>query len=225
MKLIGDTTKLDHVGFGKIIGMSTREGSIILLQEVLDRAKNKVLEIIDNSNTQNTKKNNNSNIQNKEKDIIADRIGQSAVVINDLAHSRLNDIEFSWDLILSFEGHTGPYLQYTRARLYQLEQQMKEYKIENLNLDEIDYELLNENDWIILIKKLDLFNDIIIESADKYEANILVQYLFELAHLISICYKRYHVNNQPIPIIKSRLIMFSACKIVLAQGLTPVYQM
>ena len=106
MSLTEFKSQLEHIGFGQIKGMSTRQGSIILLEDVLNEARARVLASMTEKSklTQNTEE-------------VADLIGVSCVIINDLSYPRLTDVAFDWKKVLSFEGHTGAYLQYTHARL------------------------------------------------------------------------------------------------------------
>jgi arginyl-tRNA synthetase len=101
--------RLTHVAFGRVHGMSTRKGNLVLLTDVLDEAKNRALEKV----TENQKA---GRIQTDDAEKLADQIGLGAVVFGDLKNRRTSDYEFDWEAVLSFEGHTGAYLQYTHAR-------------------------------------------------------------------------------------------------------------
>lgn len=100
---------MHHVSYGlyrfKDGKFSTRKGRVVLLQEVADEARDKVLEIIEEKNP---------GLVNKEE--VADQVGLGALVFNDLSTDRNKDVEFDWVKILDFEGDTGPYLQYAYAR-------------------------------------------------------------------------------------------------------------
>ena len=85
---------------------STRAGNAIFLDEVLDEAVNNVRRIIHEKSP---------DLENADE--IAEQVGVSAIVFNDLKNSRIKDVKFDWDLLLSFEGETGPYVQYAVARL------------------------------------------------------------------------------------------------------------
>jgi len=98
-----------HVAFGRVHGMSTRKGQIVLLDDVLDEAKNRALEKVrDNQSA--------GKIQTDEPEALAEQVALGAVVFGDLKNRRLTDYTFDWEEVLSFEGHTGPYLQYAHAR-------------------------------------------------------------------------------------------------------------
>lgn len=99
----------EHVSFGRMHmkdgGMSTRKGNVVLLEEVLDEAVKRAAEIIEEKNP---------NIGNKKE--VAEKVGIGAVKYNILSQNRLTDITFDWDRMLSLEGNSAPYLQYTYAR-------------------------------------------------------------------------------------------------------------
>jgi len=101
--------QLEHVAFGMVSyegqTLSTREGRVIYLNDLLQRAQEKALDIINQKNP---------NLENKEE--VARQVGVGAVVYSDLQNSRIKDIDFWWDRALNFDGDTGPYVQYTFAR-------------------------------------------------------------------------------------------------------------
>ncbi|WP_054950320.1 arginine--tRNA ligase [Numidum massiliense] len=101
--------QMAHVPFGLLLQdgkkMSTRKGKVVLLEHVLERAIAKVREHIKRANPSLV-----------DPETVARQVGVGAVIFNDLKHNRLNDIEFSLDDMLTFEGETGPYVQYTYTR-------------------------------------------------------------------------------------------------------------
>ena len=100
---------LEHVSFGMVSyegqTLSTREGRVVYLEDLLERAQEKALDII---------KEKSPNLENKED--VARQVGIGAVVYSTLQNNRIKDIDFWWDRALNFEGDTGPYVQYTYAR-------------------------------------------------------------------------------------------------------------
>jgi arginyl-tRNA synthetase len=101
--------RMVHVNFGRVQGMSTRKGNLVMLTDVLDEARNRALEKV----TENAKA---GRIHTEDPEKLADQIGLGAVVFGDLKNRRVSDYEFDWEAVLSFEGHTGAYLQYSHAR-------------------------------------------------------------------------------------------------------------
>lgn len=100
---------LIHVNFGMVLGMSTRKGTVVFLDDILENVQERMLEIM--------QKNKEKFAQVEDPKEVADQIGISAVMIQDMQAKRINNYEFGWDRMLSSEGDTGPYLQYAHSRL------------------------------------------------------------------------------------------------------------
>jgi arginyl-tRNA synthetase len=98
-----------HVAFGRISGMSTRAGKLVLLDDVLDEARARALEKVRENAA-------SGRIHTDEPERLAEQVGLGAVVFGDLKNRRNTDYTFDWDEVLEFDGHTGPYLQYAHAR-------------------------------------------------------------------------------------------------------------
>ena len=130
-----------HVPFGMVSlegagSLSTRKGNVVFLSDVLDSAVNKSLEIINEKNP---------DLENKEK--TARDVGVGAVVFGALSGGRIKDISFSLDKALSFDGETGPYLQYTHARCCSIAEKAKDIK------GKIDYSVLCDGDAFAVVKR------------------------------------------------------------------------
>ena len=185
-KLLGLDEKyidgLTHIPFGmvqlKTGKMSTREGNIIKLEDLLNEAISRSKEIIDTKNP---------DLENKDE--IAKIIGIGAVIFNDLYNSRIKDEIFDWDEMLNFNGETGPYLQYIYVRTNSIIQKAG-YIPELKNVD--FSELRNENADKI-IKMLYEFENTIKLSAEKYEPYIIARYLIDLAQAFSSFYNNYKI--------------------------------
>ena len=98
-----------HVSFGRIMGMSTRAGKLVLLEDVLDEARARALEKVQESAA-------SGRIHTEDPERLAEQVGLGAVIFGDLKNRRNTDYTFDWDEVLEFDGHTGPYLQYAHAR-------------------------------------------------------------------------------------------------------------
>ena len=137
---------MHHVPFGLITQggkkLSTRKGKIVLLEEVLDDAVASALEQIEEKNT---------DLPNKE--LIADQVGIGAVIFHDLKNDRLNNFDFTIEEVVRFEGETGPYVQYTRARAMSI---LRKSGIAGINTT-ISYPLDDAYSWEI-IKLLQSYN-------------------------------------------------------------------
>ena len=168
------TKGLIHVPFGMIRSkngkMSTREGTIIKLEEILLEAIERAKQIIEEKNP-----------ELEEKEEVAKKVGIGAVIFNDLYNNRIKDEIFDWDTMLNFQGETGPYLQYIYVRTNSILEKIN-YKpeIENIDINQ----LTNENS-IGILKLVYTFHDIIKQAVQKNEPSILSRYLIELAQKYS----------------------------------------
>ena len=171
------TKGLIHVPFGMIRSkngkMSTREGTIIKLEEILLEAIERAKQIIEEKNP-----------ELEEKEEVAKKVGIGAVIFNDLYNNRIKDEIFDWDTMLNFQGETGPYLQYIYVRTNSILEKIN-YKpeIENIDINQ----LTNENS-IGILKLVYTFHDIIKQAVQKNEPSILSRYLIELAQKYSSFY-------------------------------------
>ena len=209
LELIGCewTHTCQHVNFGLVNGMSTRNGTVVFLEDILNQAQHIML------HKMNTDSNKLDHIVHPE--IVADHIGLSSIIIGDLSAKRIKNYEFSWDRVTSFEGYTGPYLQYNHARLCNILDMNTHVTLS----DDIDYTLLHESEAINLVCHLSQFNDVISQCVQTLEPNTLVTYLFELSNFISLSHQKLWVKNQPIHIAQARLLLFFCAKSVLSTGL------
>ncbi|MEQ9503012.1 MAG: arginine--tRNA ligase [Deltaproteobacteria bacterium] len=98
--------KCEHVPFGRVHGMATRKGNVVFLDEVLDKAVAKAREACEQS----------EKLDAEHFDATVEAIGTGVIMFGDLKNLRTSDYEFSWDEVLSFSGHTGPYVQFSHAR-------------------------------------------------------------------------------------------------------------
>lgn len=211
---------LQHINFGMVQGMSTRKGTVVFLDNILEEAKNRML----NRMSQSDKK--VALIENPEQ--VADLIGISAVMIQDMQGKRINNYSFDWERILSFEGDTGPYLQYAHSRLKSLED--KNSHILFKRMDSIDHTLLKESEAIILARLLSRYPEVLKKSLETHEPSTVVTYLFKVSHQFSTCYRKLWVSGQDEKTASARLSLYSATRQVLNNGLrilgiTPVDRM
>ncbi len=172
---------LEHVSYGMVHlksgKMSTREGNVIKVEDLLKEAIQRAGKILEEKNP---------NIQDKEE--IAKKVGIGAIIFNDLSNSRIKDEIFDWDTILNFQGETGPYIQYIFVRTKSV--------LENANkipkMEEVDIkELLNE-DSIEIVKNIYNFGDILKSVTEKNEPYLLSKYLID----ISKNYSTFYNNNK-----------------------------
>jgi arginyl-tRNA synthetase len=195
---------LVHVEFGHYVGMKTREGNIIFLEEVLDKAIELAKKII---------KEKNPDLRNKDE--VAKMVGIGAIIFGDLINDRIRDMEFSWDKMLSFEGETGPYVQYVHARTCSI---LRKYGKEVS--DNIDYSLLVEEKEKSLMKKIHNFKQVVIDAAGQYKPSTIAKHLIDLAQEFNSFYDSCPVlkaGNDDL--VKARVLLCDATRQTLANGL------
>ena len=201
------TNNLVHIPFGMVLlktgKMSTREGNVIKLEELLQESVARVKEIMDAKNP---------DLENKEK--IAEIIGIGAVVFNDLYNSRVKDEIFDWDEMLNFNGETGPYLQYIYVRTNSILQKAGYVP----SLPEVDFEELNNKVALDIIKQLYSFGDVVKQAAEKYEPYLIARYLIDLAQLFSSFYNDNKIIVEDKKVQDARLYLTYSVKTVLEAG-------
>lgn len=207
--LVGDkySSGLVHVPYGmvrlKTGKMSTREGTVIYLQDLIEEAVQKAKNIIIE------KKSEVNNI-----DLLSKQIGIGALVFNDLKHNKIKDIVFDLDEILRFDGETGPYVQYTYARINSL---IVKSNIDISKLKVTDYKFNDEE--IKIIKLLDNFKNIIYQAAEEYEPSVLARYIIDIASCFSTFYNNNPILTKEKNVKEARLIITNSVGIVIKKGL------
>ena len=202
------TNGLVHVPFGMILlktgKMSTREGKVIKLEDLLNEAIEKSKEIIEKKNPE---------LENKED--VAKKVGVGAIIFNDLSNSRIKDEIFDWDIMLNFNGETGPYVQYTTVRAKSVLEKAGYIP----NVKEVNVEKLNDKDSQKIINQLYNFNSILKNVTEKEEPSILARYLVDLAQNFSSFYNNCHIITEDKEMQDARLYITYMVKAVLEKGL------
>ena len=198
---------LIHVPFGMVQlptgKMSTREGNIIKLEELLNEAIERAEKIIEEKNP---------DLEDKKE--TAKKVGVGAVIFNDLSNSRVKDEIFEWDKILNFQGETGPYIQYTYVRTKSvLEKAGKLPDVKEIKLD-----VLNDIYSQTIIKLIYNFQDILVQVTRKEEPSILSRYLIDLAKAFSSFYNENKIIVEDKDIQNARVYLTYAVNQVLKNG-------
>lgn len=201
---------LEHVSFGMVLlptgKMSTREGNIVKLEELLKEAIERAKEIIEQKNPE---------LENKEE--VAKKVGIGAIIFNDLSNSRVKDEVFDWNNILNFQGETGPYIQYTYVRTKSVLEKSG-VKIDNISFDMVNFDSLEDTYSQNIIKLLYDFHNILIQVTEKNEPSILSRYLIELAKAYSVFYNENRIMVEDTSIKNSRIYLTFAVGKVLKIG-------
>ena len=202
------TKGLKHVPFGMVLSkegkMSTREGKIIKLEDLLNEAISKSKDIIEEKNPR---------LENKEE--VAKKVGVGAVIFNDLSNSRIKDEIFDWDTMLNFNGETGPYVQYICVRAKSVLEKAG-YIPETTT---VDPSKLDDEDSKKIISILYTFNQTLQNVTEKEEPSILARYLINLAEQFSSFYNNCHILCEDKQLQDARLYLTYMVKVVLEKGL------
>ncbi len=201
-------TKLTHLPFGRMSfkhgAMSTRKGQMITLRHVIEKATEKILEIIEVKNPE---------LANKKE--VARKIGVGAVKYSILSITPGKDITFDWDQVLNFEGNSGPYLQYSYARTCSI---LAKIPAEHLATHPQKIELNSYEQAII--KKIAHFKQTLRSAKQNSRPGILCTYLYELAQDFTGFYTNCPVLSAPTAdLIAQRVQILTLLKTTMAQGL------
>ena len=201
---------LVHVAYGMVsllddngnqVAMSTRNGTVVLLEDVLKKCHEKCLEIIEQKNP---------DLEDKEN--VARQVGTGAVIFGALSNSKIKDIAFSYSKILNFDGETGPYVQYTAARIKSVLRKggaIGKYEIKNVNEDEYQ-----------LIALLSTFPDVVKAAAERLEPFFVTRYAIDVASAFNKFYLDCKIIGDDVNETNFRLAISSATLTVLSSALT-----
>ena len=198
---------LEHISYGMIRletgKMSTREGTLIKLEDLLNEAISRVDKILEEKNP---------DVENKED--IARKVGIGAVVFNNLATSRVKDQIFKWEEVLNFQGETGPYIQYTYVRTQSvLNKAQYMPKAEEININNLQ-DKYSQN----IINIIYNFEETLKQVVYKNEPSILARYLIDLAKSYSLFYNENKIICNEKEIQNARIYLTYMVGKVLKQG-------
>ena len=200
-----------HVPFGLVSmeegTMSTRQGRVIFLEDVLNRAVEQTRQIIKEKNV------NTENI-----DETAKEVGIGAVVFNELSNYRIKDYVFSWDKVLNFEGETGPYVQYTHARACSILRNAGDDAVAKAKAG-FDAKYITSESAHRLMSLIYELPEVIVESGEKYEPSIVTRHIVDISQAFNKFYHDEHilVDNEDEKIAKIALVL--AAKTAIKNGL------
>lgn len=196
-----------HIPFGMVSleegTLSTRKGRVVFLEDVLNTAIENTLKIIEERNP---------NLENKKN--VAKQIGIGAILFQELFNQRIKDYTFNWDRTLSFEGETGPYVQYSHARANSLLVKGG-FSIE----ETADFSLLTNEDEINIIRLIYDFPNTIVDSMEKNEPYFITRQIVEIAKAFNKFYNSTPIIVEDTKLKNSRLALVYSVKTVLNTGL------
>ncbi|MGM9974966.1 MAG: arginine--tRNA ligase [Clostridiaceae bacterium] len=171
-----------HVSFGLVKfadrKLSTRKGEVIFLEDLLKESIGKTLEIINEKNP---------SLENKEE--VAEKVGVGAMIFTYLKNSRERDIVFDWEEMLSFDGETGPYVQYTYARARSILRKTEDHDTS------ADFSKLVSSEEFELAKTLSKLQEVVLQAIDKAEPSVVTRYVIDVAKAFNKFYNSHSVLN------------------------------
>ena len=202
---------LVHVPFGLVsLGdgkLSTRQGHVVLMEDILNQSVEKTRGIIESKNP---------NLENKE--AVAEEVGIGAIIFDDLYNSRIKNVVFDLEKMLSFEGETGPYAQYTHARACSILRKAGVDSIEG----SVDTTLLTDEASVNVCKALDEFPAKFVDAAEKNEPYIITRHIIEICKAFNKFYNENNIMNSEGELKKARLAVVMAVRDAIKKGLETI---
>jgi arginyl-tRNA synthetase len=206
----------ENVSFGYVRGMSTRKGEAVWLEDVLDEARDRARRVREEKSAANPRA--FPGLSAAELEHVSESVGQAALLYFDVSSRRLSDITFDWDTVLQFEGNTGPYLQYSYARMCGIFRKAAELAVAAVSDTPVPDTIADE-EWALLLK-LQGFGAAVESAAASREPHEIARYLYDLASAFNAFYNKHTVIEPTDPLTtRSRLALVKASQAVLAQGL------
>ncbi|KAJ1334970.1 arginyl-tRNA synthetase [Microdochium nivale] len=211
--------KCRHINFGLVLGMSTRKGTVKFLDDILRDVGDFMHDVM--------RKNEEKYKQVENPDKVADIVGISSVMVQDQSGRRGNNYKFDMETMTSFEGDTGPYLQYAHARLCSI---TRKVNLSNEELVSADLSILKEVHATQLVRTLAQWPDVVQNTLKTLEPTTVLTYLFKMTHSLSSSYDHLKIVGSEPEVMKARMALYDAARIVLSNGmrllgLTPVERM
>ncbi|ORY59182.1 arginyl-tRNA synthetase [Pseudomassariella vexata] len=200
--------KVQHISFGLVLGMSTRRGTVKFLDDILRDVGEHMHSVM--------KKNEEKYKQVENPEAVADILGISSVMVQDMSGKRINNYTFNMEAMTSFEGDTGPYLQYAHARLCSIS---RKAGLSEKELDSADLSLLTEHHAIELVRVLAQWPDVVQNTLKTLEPTTVLTYLFKMTHVLSSSYDHLRIVGSEPEVMKARMALYDSARIVLNNGM------
>lgn len=199
--------QLIHVPYGLVSleggKLSTRNGNIIYAEDILKESVSKIREIIAEKNP-----------DLKGKEDVAQKVGIGAIIFNDLYNQRIKDVTFTWEKIHSFDGETGPYVQYTYARAASV---LRKTGISEVG--EIDASLITDDTSVALLKEIERFPEVVKTAAQRLEPSVVSRYVMAVAQAFNRFYHENQCNVEDENLMKARVKLVLIAKQVIKDAL------
>lgn len=196
-----------HVAFGMVSlkdqTLSTRKGQVVFLEDVLNKAIEKVKTIMENREA-----------DIEDIDETAKIVGIGAIKFQELYNNRIKDYVFDWDEVLNFDGETGPYVQYTYARAKSVLR-----KAGKEEFGPMEFKKLNSKEELALIKNLAEFKNVVSKACEKYEPSMLTRHITEIAKAFNKFYNSSQIMVEDEEIKNERLALTFASASVIKTAL------
>jgi arginyl-tRNA synthetase len=211
--------KCEHITFGMVKGMSTRKGTVKFLDDIIKDVSEYMHEVM--------KKNDAKYRQVSNPEEVSETLGITAIMVQDMKGKRVNGYTFSLDDMTSFEGDTGPYLQYAHARLCSIQ---RKAGVDMSKLTSADFSLLKEPQAVKLVRTLSQWPDQVLNTLKTKEPTTVLTYLFKMTHELSSSYDVLQVIGSEEKLKVARLALYESARQVLNNGmvllgLSPVERM
>ena len=210
--------RVQHVNFGRVMGMSSRLGNVKLLSDILDQTSEAMHEVM--------RRNTVKYAQVEDPDAVAEAVGISAVMVQDMSGKRINNYPFDITRMTSFEGDTGPYLQYCHARLNSIlrkaeldRAELASYLVENP--EALDVDVTTKQHCVDLLRLMAQYPDVTATALKNLEPSTILTYLFRLTHQLSSCYDVVKVvgANEGRDVMLARAALYEGARQVLENGM------
>ena len=198
---------LEHVAYGMVRltsgKMSTREGTVIKVDALLQEAIDRVQKVIEEKNP---------DMENRLEE--ATKIGIGAVIFNNLYSSIIKDLVFDWDIALNFNGETGPYIQYVYVRTKSVLEKAGYIP----NIEDVKFELLQDKASTSILTTLYNIENVLMNVVEKSEPSLLARYLIELSQNYSNFYNENKIIDDDKDVQNARVYLSKAVGTVLKTG-------